>query len=393
MSHPRLHGRLSRVVALLLFAGLSLCAAASVAGAQDDALKEWESFDFAKSAMTPAQIKDLDEHKLKMLRGLVFGRHGRVFKDSDIENYLKERAWYKPDPQFQNSMLNDTERRNLDLIRLAEAKLHTQIEPGDMRYWQARLIPPKQLGEHTGAEWRILRAEIEAIHGRRFDDQPWMQEYFEERYWYKPDDRYDAKRLSDIERRNMTTIDAAQKKQRNAAISPGDMELFKNTALKEEMLSGLGLYELRLLRNEVYARRGRLFRTEWLGQYFYSQPWYEPMEDYGEPELTPTEKQNVETIVKYENRVKEELSTRPVSRRLLDGLFLEDARKLRYEIYARHGKVFKDRWLQNYFTSFPWYKPDPRYKDSVLSAVERQNVASILAYEKKATSVLDAIEG
>ena len=73
--------------------------------------------------------------------------------------------------------------------------------------------------------------------------------------------------------------------------------------------------------------------------------------------------------------------------------FLEDARKLRQEIYARHGKVFKDRWLQKYFQSFDWYKPNPRYSDAVLSAVERQNVASIAAYEKKATSVMDAIEG
>jgi hypothetical protein len=74
-------------------------------------------------------------------------------------------------------------------------------------------------------------------------------------------------------------------------------------------------------------------------------------------------------------------------------MFLEDARKLRQEIYARHGKVFKDRWLQKYFASFDWYTPNPKYSDSVLSAVERQNIASIAAYEKKATSVLDAVEG
>ena len=74
-------------------------------------------------------------------------------------------------------------------------------------------------------------------------------------------------------------------------------------------------------------------------------------------------------------------------------MFLEDARKLRQEIYARHGKVFKDRWLQKYFQSFDWYKPNPRYSDAALSAVERQNIAAIAAYEKKATSVLDAVEG
>ena len=74
-------------------------------------------------------------------------------------------------------------------------------------------------------------------------------------------------------------------------------------------------------------------------------------------------------------------------------MFLEDARKLRNEIYARHGKVFKDRWLQGYFKSFDWYKANPNYSDAVLTAVEKQNIAAIAAYEKKATSVLDAVEG
>jgi hypothetical protein len=393
VSHARSslwRGSLVIAAALLLFAQ-----SFSDAGrTQGPLLRDWENFDFAKQAIQPAQIKRLSLEDLKLLRGLVFGRHGRIFKDPEIRNYLRERPWYRPDPEFRNSSLNETERRNLDLIRESEAKLHSQIEPGDMRFYQNGVITQRQLGEHTGAEWRILRAEVEALHGRRFDDEPWLQEYFEERYWYRPDDKYDPKQLTAVERRNIATIDAARKAQRQVALSPGDMELFQKTAITEEMLSGLGLYELRILRNEVYARRGRQFRTEWISQYFYSQPWYEPLDDpRREPELSAIEKRNVETIVKYENRLKEELSTRPISQSLLDGLFLEDARKLRHEIYARHGKVFKDKWLQKYFASFSWYKPDPQFKESSLSPIEKKNVALILAYEQKATSVMDAIEG
>jgi hypothetical protein len=379
--------RCAAVVALLSISQL-LCLAA-----QSDAVKAWEGFDFSKQTVRREQLKDLSLDDLKLLRGIVFGRHGRIFKDWEIKTYLRERDWYKPDPEFQNSRLNETERRNLDLIRELEAGLHETIEPGDMRWWQTRAITPKNLGEHTAAEWRILRAEIEAIHGKRFDDQPWLQQYFEERYWYQPSDGYDPRQLSATERRNMAALDAAQKKQRNVALSPGDMEHFQKTEITEELLRGLGLYELRLLRNEVYARRGRQFRTDWISQYFYSQPWYEPREEMTEPELSAVERKNVETIVRYENRLHEELGTRPVSNALLEGMFLEDARKLRQEIYARRGKVFRDRWLQKYFESFGWYKPDPKYRDAALSAVERRNVAAILAYEKKATSVMDAIEG
>jgi hypothetical protein len=74
-------------------------------------------------------------------------------------------------------------------------------------------------------------------------------------------------------------------------------------------------------------------------------------------------------------------------------LFVEDVRKMRDEIYARHGKVFKDPWTQKYFASLDWYKPDPKYSDASLSAIEKQNLVTIAAYEKKAVSAMSTIEG
>jgi len=390
----KLPHKLKRAAAALALAAL----AAAAAAAQDvelssDVFKRLEALDFSKQSVTREQLKPLDQWDLKMLRGVVFGRRGRVFKDRDIQGYLKEQAWYKPNQNFSNSMLNETERANLDLIRELEAEKHDFIEPGNLRWWQTRPMTEEKLGTHSAGEWLILRAEVEAVRGKRFDDDPWLQNYFEERYWYRPDPNYDARQLTQTERKNLAAIDAAQRKQRKAAVSPGDMEHFEKRLVTEEMLKGLSLHELRLLRNEVYARRGRQFRTEWLAQYFWSQPWYEGREDSSEPELSETEKKNIETIVAYERKVREGLSTTPVTGALLEGMFLEDARKLRNEIYARRGKVFKDRWLQGYFKSFDWYKPNPRYTDAALTQVERQNAAAIAAYEKKATSVLDDVEG
>ena len=372
---------------------LLLVAAVPIVAQDSDGFKKMEAVDFSKQTLAREQFKDLDLWDLKLLRGLVFGRHGRIFADRDIQNYLKEQPWYKPNPNFQNSLLNEKERANLDLIREHEALKHDVIEPGDLRWWQTREMNEENLGTHSSAEWLILRAEVEAVHGKRFDNDPWLQQYFEERYWYKADPAYNVRNLSATERGNLAAIDEAQRKQRHAAISPGDMEHFEKREVTEELLKGLSLHELRLLRNEVYARRGRQFKTEWLSQYFWSQPWYAPRDDASEPELSTIEKKNIETIVAYERKVKESLSSKPIPAGLLEGMFLEDARKLRNEIYARHGKVFKDRWLQKYYASFDWYKANPKYTDAALTEVERQNAASIAAYEKKATSVLDAVEG
>jgi hypothetical protein len=380
--------RLLGVAALVIACSLTV-------PAQDisEAVKRWEDFDFAKNTIVASQISALPLEDLQLLRGIVFGKHGRIFKDLAIKAYLKDRPWYRPNPEFKNSMLNETEVRNLDIIRDAEAGKHDFLQPGDMRYWRSRVLPRRKLGEHTSAEWMVVRSEVEAIHGRRFDDQPWLQQYFDERYWYKPSSNYDAKLLTALERKNLQTIASAQSKQRRLAISPGDMELFENKLITEHMLKGLSLHELRLLRNEIYARHGRAFRAAWLQQYFWSQPWYEQKEDFQDEQVSGSDKLNVETIVRYENRMHDELGKKPLTRSILAGLFVEDVEKMRQEIYARRGKVFKEPWLQAYFASFDWYKPNPDFNDSMLTAVEKQNLATLVAYAKRAASVLDAVEG
>jgi hypothetical protein len=376
-----------------LFLLLALIALTSFNVFAQDTMDGLKELDFSKTSLKQGQVLKLSPEDLKLLRGIIFGRHGRIFKDNDIKVYLEEQSWFKPDSDFKNSMLNATERQNLDIIRIAEASKHETIQPGDMRYWRDRQITPRKLGKHSGAEWKVLVAEVEAIHGKRFDDDPWLQQYFEERYWYFPNEKYDAKKLSAIERKNLDILGNAQKKQRNVAILPGDMEFFENKAISEQMLRGLSLHELRLLRNEVYARHGRMFRAEWLQQYFFFQPWYNPDENFKDEELSGNDKVNVETIVKFENKIHQELSTKQITRVLLEGLFLEDASQMRQEIYARHGKVFKEPWLQKYFSSFDWYKADPNFSDTALTEVEKKNIATIAAYEKRAVTAMSTIEG
>jgi hypothetical protein len=358
-----------------------------------DSMQRWQNFDFAITALKSADIANVSLEDLKLMRGIVFGRHGRIFKDAEIKIYLDAQDWYKANPDFNNSMLNKTESNNLDLIRVAEASKHPTVQPGDMRYWLTRTLTPKKLGTHSGAEWRVLRAEVEAIHGKRFGEA-WLQQYFDERYWYKASDKYDPKSLSAIEQKNLDTIAAAQKKSRKVALAPGDMELFEDKLISAQMLHGLSLNELRLLRNEIYARRGRQFQAPWLSQYFYSQPWYQPSDDFKDEDVSGPNKTNVETIVAYEQKIHDELGRKPLTRALLEDLFIEDAAKMRQEIYARRGKVFiKEPWFQTYFESFAWYKANPEFKDEQLNELEKRNVATIAAYEKKAVSAQSVIEG
>src|SRR5947207_3690199 len=154
-----------RVFLLLLI----LFSASFVAPAQDEyaSMKNWVALDFASKSVKPAEMNALAIDDLKLVRGVVFGKHGRVFKDPDIRRFLESRTWYKADPNFQNTSLNDTERRNLDVIRIGEAQKHDTVQPGDMRLYEDRALTRKKLGTHTNAEWTVLASEIEAIHGKR----------------------------------------------------------------------------------------------------------------------------------------------------------------------------------------------------------------------------------
>src|SRR6266566_4651090 len=110
MKSPFSFSRLSLPLLLLV-----LLSAFSVASAQDEyaAVKTWETFDFAGRSVAAADVSALTLDDLKLVRGIVFGKHGRVFKDPDIRRFLESRDWYKANVDFKNSSLNDTERGNL----------------------------------------------------------------------------------------------------------------------------------------------------------------------------------------------------------------------------------------------------------------------------------------
>ncbi len=85
-----------------------------------------------------------------------------------------------------------------------------------------------------------------------------------------------------------------------------------------------------------------------------------------------------------EDYVLPESSTRRLTDADLEGLTKEELRLARNEIYARHGRLFKDNELQAYFNSKEWYKgtiaPDA-FPESLLSDIEKANIYLIKEHE------------
>jgi len=359
--------------------------------------KNFDKIDFTKKKITKAQLGKLNSDgvvdELALLRGVVFGKRGRVFKERSIQDYLETQTWYKPKANFTNALLTIIERDNLDLVRLAEAEKHSNVQPGDLRLWQTAEIPDDKLYVNSPSDWRVMIAEVEAIHGKRFDDEPWLQKYFEERYWYKANANYNPTILNEFERKNLEKLNAKRNEDRKVAIAVGDMDKFQNVLLTEDLLKGLTMNDLRFIRNEFWARRGRKFVTPGFRAIFEWQDWYKPLKDQTKVKLNPTEEQNVKLIEREEAKLREKLSTEPITNEMVDGLFVEDLRVLRNEIYARRGRVFKDVNLQKYFAAQPWYQPNPEFKDDMLTETESKNLAIIKEVEEYSISKFAEVEG
>ena len=70
-------------------------------------------------------------------------------------------------------------------------------------------------------------------------------------------------------------------------------------ALTDGELSGQGCWDLKIMRNEIYARRGYIFQTRDMIDYFSGQRWYRPVSR--NVALSALEKRNVARIQSYEN--------------------------------------------------------------------------------------------
>ena len=356
----------------------------------------FDKFNFATTKLTKLKIAKLKEDEnaddFALLRGVVFGKHGRIFKERSIQDYLEKQAWYKPDRNFANRVLTPTERLNLDLIRITEAEKHDFVEPGDMRVWRSKLITDDNLRSYSGAELTILIAEIEALRGKSFSEE-WLQKYFDERYWYKRNPAYDPAALTSIERKNIEKLTAEKERDRKTAISIGDMDNFQSVKLTEDKLTGLSILELRILREEFYARHGKKFDAPGIRDYFNWRDWYKVAKNQQAIRLNAIEQQNVDLLAAYEAKLREKLATEMVADETLGAMFAEDLRVLRNEVYARHGRIFKDPELQKYFAAQAWYKPNPDFKDDQLNEIEAKNLTKIREAEESATSKFSEAEG
>lgn len=71
--------------------------------------------------LTPDDVYYFSPTELRILRNVIYARHGRRFKDAKLRNYFNQFSWYRP---YRNEVplneLSKTEQHNIMLIKQFE---------------------------------------------------------------------------------------------------------------------------------------------------------------------------------------------------------------------------------------------------------------------------------
>jgi hypothetical protein len=217
-------------------------------------------------------------------------------------------------------------------------------EPARPLYYE-RALTKADLDGRTLRELALMRNTIYARAGHQFRKR-WLHDYFAAQPWYKPLAKDDNSKVTKIDRANAALIAQAEEgqkrdelkkrrddilaRQKAGKATPEDaIELtILNTRLGQwasagaeappadvspledpdqldhvitvKQLSNLSRRDLRILRNTIYARHGRQFKSQLLQEYFDTMEWYKRDPAFTENRLTKVDVTNIRLIKSVE---------------------------------------------------------------------------------------------
>ncbi len=211
-------------------------------------------------------------------------------------------------------------------------------------FYYERPITDGDLEGRSLRELALMRNTIYARAGNSFR-RPWLDAYFRAQSWYAPADKIDESKITKLDKENARKIadhDAGLSKQslesmrdevlrrkaegkpapedaielsllsqrlgtylggEGAAADPSPLEdpARLDKLLKVEDLATLSRRDLRILRNTIYARRGRTFESKVVKGYFEGASWYKPRADYSDGLLSEVDAKNIAIIKSVED--------------------------------------------------------------------------------------------
>lgn len=290
----------------------------------------------------------------------IYARNGRTFVSNELQNWFNMQYWYTPlytPEQFSDAMLNPYETANVQMLTDVEASLgmYTLDSPGysydivfqylnqagATQYYvnpdtyifydsNTRYLTDADLSNLSAQELCYAKNEIYARRGYIFASTE-LSDYFNGKNWYWG--TADASSFSDAVFNSVETANIALLQQKEYELAPGGYLLdqpgytyqnigsyssqsaaratssdyiFYDSAVRyltDAEVSALSLQQMCYARNEIYARRGYIFQSQELRDYFGSKIWYYPTvpaASFSDQVFNSFEIANIDLLKRYE---------------------------------------------------------------------------------------------
>lgn len=134
------------------------------------------------------------------------------------------------------------------------------------------------------------------------DDTYWKFHEGQTKYARKITDKHDI--VEEVSSSNTSKQETTQQQSVNTSSNNSPLtigyEVTSSRVLTEKDIAGLSKKELRIIRNEIYARHGYIFKTDDMKAYFSKQSWYKACKSDVSAELSSIENQNVKFLKAHE---------------------------------------------------------------------------------------------
>jgi hypothetical protein len=254
------------------------------------------------------ETKSLRE--LSIMRNTIFARYGwDGYRKKWLHDYFHAQPWFKPNPKFTYKLLSDTDRKNAHLIGAREQSL-TDV---DLRRMRDDLLAHYGKIFNDTPEWTLKDGKTVKACKEPKNAEPGQYEgdpnndyaacRLARAKWYKPNPNFNEAMISAGDKIELGLIARAMGDFAldDEARDKSESSLDRQLSLAE--LRQLSLRDLRLLRNTIYAKRGRTFKSEILRDHFAGMDWYKPREDYSDKLLSQVDQRNITAIRTIENEL------------------------------------------------------------------------------------------
>ncbi|MCU0698782.1 MAG: YARHG domain-containing protein [Myxococcaceae bacterium] len=245
---------------------VAACLVAALAFAEDRPL-------YTSKPLTPADLKDRSLRELTLMRNWLYAKRGNEFRRRWLREFFAGQSWYQPD---QRSFLNEEWRTNLPV---EEWQLDDQNANAIAEY-ESALTTEQLQAMRDAVRARVKTAKTPA-----------------------PNDLIELRLLS------VRLGGWAGEGEAPKDLTPLENPARLDALLKLTDLDDLSPRDLKLLRNTIFARRGRPFETPLVKGHFKTVPWYQPDPKYSDKRLTDVDKKNVKLIQSLEKDLKREAET------------------------------------------------------------------------------------